>query len=66
MNTETQEDREAWIMKNHAEYMRAALTDIAKGQENGKPMAAADARDRARRCLKSIGLRWPHIERGRT
>lgn len=58
MPAETRE-REDWIARNHAQYMLVALRDIARGGDDGKPIAAKAAQDRARRALKNIGLGWP-------
>ena len=53
------EDRDAWIAHNHAQHMLCALRDIARGRDdNGRPLAAEDARQRARRALKAVGDNW--------
>lgn len=54
---ETREEREKWAAREHAEYMLAALRDIAVGKD-GKALSATAARDRARRALRNIGVHW--------
>lgn len=54
---ETPQERDKWIAREHADYLLAALRDVALGHGD-KALSATAAQQRAQRCLRSIGLGW--------